>query len=105
MRGGRAGRGKPPPAICLPLWVGAAIAVFGPPWERLTGRRALVTPYAIHTISATFSVSSQKARKELGFSTRPVEESLADAWAWLNTDPNSPIRRSLKIGPGRSVQA
>ncbi len=97
--------GQRPPAICLPLWIGRAVAVFGPPWERLTGRRALVTPYAIHTLSAKFTVSSDKARRELGLTTRPVEQSLADAWEWLNSHPKSPMLRSLKVGPGRSVQA
>lgn len=97
--------GVRPPLLALPLWVGRAIAVFGPPFERLTGRRALVTPYAIHTLSAKFTVSSDKARRELGFTSRPVEQSLADAWNWLATDPKSPMRRSLKVGPGRRLPA
>lgn len=95
--------GVRPPLFALPLWFAKAIAVFGPPWERLTGRRALVTPYAMHTISAHFKATSEKARRELGFSPRPLRESLSDAWQWLSTHPASPVRSSLRIGPGRTI--
>lgn len=84
--------GVKPPPMNLPLWVARAAAVFGPPWERVTGRRAMVTPYSVHTISRHHRVSVEKAERELGFAARPVLESFADAWQWLATYPASPLR-------------
>lgn len=95
--------GVPPPMVCLPLWLARIVAAFGPPWEKLTGRRALLTPYAVHTLAAPFAVSSQKARTALGFTTRPLPESIADAWRWLSTHTHSPMQQRRRIGPGRSV--
>ncbi len=86
--------GRRPPRVIIPLSVAAMIARLAPAWERLTGRRALLTPYAVHTISIQFHISDEKARRELGFTSIPVEESLRDAWRWMNGDPESPLRRA-----------
>jgi len=94
---------KRPPRVVLPLPVAAAIARLAPAWERLTGRRALLTPYAVHTISARFRISDEKARRELGFTSMTVERSLRDAWRWMNEDPGSPLRRSAP--PSRPARA
>jgi dihydroflavonol-4-reductase len=86
--------GRPPPRLVIPLAVAAGIARLAPLWERATGRRALLTPYAVHTISIRFGISDGKARQELGFRSIAVEESLRDAWRWMTSDPDSPLRRS-----------
>lgn len=98
--------GVPPPRIVLPL--GLALAVSYPllAWEWLTKRRALMTPYAMHTLGCRFTAPARKARDELGFAPRPTETSIADAWAWLSTHPRSPMlarqamRRGRQLGPG-----
>lgn len=94
--------GRPPPRIAIPLPVAAAIAQLAPAWERITGRRALLTPYAVHTISIRFAISDRKAREELGFRSIPVEQSLRDAWRWMTGDPESPLGRSaVRARPAR----
>lgn len=90
-----------PPRFALPLWLARVLSYGGLLWERVTGRRALLTPYAVHALGKTFSVSAQKAQRELQFEPRPIEQTLADAWAWLHRDPHSPLRRSLRLAPGR----
>lgn len=90
-----------PPLMALPLWLARGLSYGGYAWERVTGRRALLTPYAVHTIAKDFEISTEKARRELDFAPRPVEESLADAWRWLSTDPLSPLRRGARVAPGR----
>ena len=35
-------------------------------FEKVTGRRALLTPYAVHTLSVDFEIRDRKAREELG---------------------------------------
>jgi len=95
--------GRPPPWLVLSLPVAAAIARFAPAWERITGRRALLTPYAVHTISIDFEIRDRKAREELGFTSMPVEQSLRDAWRWMTEDPESPLQRGLPpVRPGRA---
>jgi dihydroflavonol-4-reductase len=98
--------GRAPPRIAIPLPVAAAIARLAPAWERLTGRRALLTPYSVHTISARFRISDRKAREELGFRSMPLEESLADAWRWMTGDPESPLLRGAsRPRPARAPKA
>ena len=87
--------GRPPPRLVVPLAVAAGIARLAPAFELLTGRRALLTSYSVHTISSRFRISDEKARRELGFTSMPVEDSLRDAWRWMNDDPGSPMRRPL----------
>lgn len=91
-----------PPLVALPLWLAAGLSYGGLAWELATGRRALLTPYSVHTISKDFEISSQRAREQLGFTTRPVEQTLVEAWRWLATDPHSPLVLKKKIAPARA---
>jgi dihydroflavonol-4-reductase len=94
--------GRRPPRVFLPLPVAAGIAAFAPVFEKVTGRRALLTPYSVHTISIDFEIRDRKAREELGYVSMPVERSLRDAWAWMKSDPASPLNRPLPPRrPGR----
>jgi len=95
--------GTKPPRVFLPHPVAAAIAAFAPIFEKVTGRRALLTPYSVHTISIDFEIRARKAREELGFEPMPVEQSLRDAWRWMTGDPESPLRKELPPQrPGRA---
>jgi dihydroflavonol-4-reductase len=85
--------GRRPPRVAIPLPIAAAIARLAPAFERLTGKRALITPYSIHTLSMPFRIDGRRAREELGFDPMPLERSLADAWRWMTADPDSPLRR------------
>jgi dihydroflavonol-4-reductase len=94
--------GRRPPAFFLPLPVAASIAAFAPIFEKVTGRRALLTPYSVHTISVDFEIRDRKAREELGYTSIPVEQSLRDAWVWMTGDPDSPLNRPIQPSrPGR----
>jgi dihydroflavonol-4-reductase len=91
------------PLFALPLWLARVLSYGGLLWERVTGRRALLTPYAVHTISKDFSISNEKARRELNFAPRPLEQTLHDAWTWLATDPHSPLVNRMRVGPARQA--
>jgi dihydroflavonol-4-reductase len=96
--------GRKTPAFYLPLPVAAGIAAFAPLFEKFTGRRALLTPYSVHTISVDFEIRDRRARDELGYTSMPVEQSLRDAWAWMTGDPDSPLNRALPPSrPGRGA--
>lgn len=51
--------------------------------EKVMGMPMLVTPYSIYTLGSNGNFSHKKAEKELGYSARPVEETLADMVLWL----------------------
>jgi len=90
-----------PPRATVPLALLWPVAAFGPVWERVTRRRALVTPYALHQLGVRHRVDDGKARRELGYTSRPIAESVADAWRFLADHPSSPLRRHTVVGPGR----
>ncbi len=95
--------GRPPPRLLLPLPAARLLALGAPLYERATGRRALLTPYAVHALGIDFAIDDAKARRELGHSSRPVAESLRDAWTWMRDDPQSPLHARVSVGPGRVV--
>lgn len=91
------------PLFALPLWLARVLSYGGLLWELVTGRRALLTPYSVHTVAKDFTISSEKAKAELGFAPRPLEQTLADAWHWQATHPGSPLNRHLKVAPARKA--
>lgn len=95
--------GRRPPRVFIPLGIAAGLAAFAPIFEKVTGRRSLLTPYAVHTLGVDFEIRDRKARDELGHAPRPVEQSLRDAWAWMMDDPDSPRNRPIPPSrPGRA---
>jgi dihydroflavonol-4-reductase len=91
------------PWAALPLWLARLLSYGGLAWERVTGRRSLLTPYSVHTIAKDFTTSWEKAKTELGFAPRPLQQTLADAWEWLKTDANSPLQKKLRVAPARQA--
>ncbi|MBL8685794.1 MAG: NAD-dependent epimerase/dehydratase family protein [Myxococcales bacterium] len=86
--------GVRPPFAAVPLKLAAPFARLAPIYERLTGKDAIFSPSSVHTLSAPYRVSSDKARRELGFAPRPVRVAFEDAWKWLRDAPTSPLRRA-----------
>ncbi|MHB8872342.1 MAG: hypothetical protein ACYC8T_01525, partial [Myxococcaceae bacterium] len=94
----------PAPRLVLPLGIARMLAAGAPMYERVTGRRSLLTPYSVHVLGIDYTISDAKARRELGFTSRPIEQSLRDAWEWMRDDPASPLRTgapALRPGRGR----
>jgi dihydroflavonol-4-reductase len=83
----------------LAPWLARAISAPAPLYERVTGRRALLTPYAVHALTVPFVVDSGKAARELGFVARPLETSVRDALAWHAAR----TRKAVVPGPGRAL--
>jgi dihydroflavonol-4-reductase len=93
------------PRFVLPLWLARVLAAAAPLYELATGRRSLLTSYSVHTLSIDFTISDAKARAELGFAPRPIEQSLRDAWQWMRDDPDSPLKSRALVRPGRVLAA
>lgn len=75
--------GAKPPWMVSPRWLASLAAPFATAWGSLTGARPLFSAESVMYLGFHQKVSWEKARTELGFSPRPVRESVADALAWF----------------------
>ena len=72
------------PRFVCPIALARFWAPFQMAWDRLHARPPLYTPDALHHISrSNRRVSSSKANAELGFSPRPISDSVRDAYRWF----------------------
>lgn len=76
--------GKPVPKYLAPNWLLRAGLPFVEAYSKITTTPPLYTGEALDTLhDGAKMVSSEKARRELGFSARPLEETIADAYHWF----------------------
>lgn len=71
------------PRSKLPIVLAQLAAIFMPLYHRLTRTKPLFTKYSIQTLVRGCNVSREKARRELGYSPRPLRESIVDAIQWF----------------------
>ncbi len=72
-------------AIHIPMPLVRFSSRLAPLYYRLTNSRPLLTPYSLLTVLGNSVISSTKARRELGYSPRPVRESISDAVHWFQS--------------------
>ena len=76
--------GQPPPKVRLPHNLVLPIAYLAETWARLTGgSEPLVTVDGVRLAKKQMFFTSQRAKLELGFNPRPVEEAFRDALDWF----------------------
>jgi nucleoside-diphosphate-sugar epimerase len=68
---------------------------FTPVYYRLTHSKPRLTPYSLETLASNSDISHAKAQLELGYSARPLQQSLADTVNWFLEHRSSFIRRPL----------
>jgi dihydroflavonol-4-reductase len=71
------------PTVKAPTWLVRLAGIFAPLYYRLTKAKPLFTAYSADVLASNSVISSEKARRELGYSARPTRESLEDAVRWL----------------------
>jgi dihydroflavonol-4-reductase len=71
------------PSFKIPVWLARIVAKVAPLYARLTKTKPLFTTYSVDVLASNSLVSSEKARRELGYSARPVRDSVADAVWWF----------------------
>ncbi len=74
--------GAAPPRIMSPMWLARLGAPFVVAVGRITGREPLYTGEALRALRANRNVSTAKARDELGFRPRLLEQTVRDTLAW-----------------------
>jgi dihydroflavonol-4-reductase len=70
------------PTRALPLWVGWVVLPFALARSAITDKDPFITADMLRASVSNKVVSHDKATRELGFSVRPLRESLRDAVAW-----------------------
>ena len=76
--------GRRPPRLRLPPNVILPFAYLSEIWARLTGGEPRISVDGVRLARKYMFFSIDKARRELGFDPRPVEEALRDAIGWFH---------------------
>ncbi len=79
---GRAG-GFEPPAVAVPVGLARLGAPFALLWSRLRGTDPLFTPESLRALRTAPMVDSGRARRELGYDSRPLAETVRDGIEWM----------------------
>jgi len=78
------------PRRILPHAVAVALGALSQTWARLTGGPTSLTVEGVRVMHAKLRVDSGKARRELGVTFRPLEETLRDTVTWLRERREAP---------------
>ena len=70
------------PTRALPLWFGWALLPFALAGSAISKRDPFITADMLRASVSNAVVSHEKAHRELGYTIRPLRESLSDAVAW-----------------------
>jgi len=71
------------PRLKIPIRLAEIIATFTPLYYGLTKAKPRFTKYSIRTLTSNFLVRQIKSRRELGYSPRPIRESIVDTIQWF----------------------
>lgn len=85
--------GYPAPTYEIPSTIARAAGVLASVYYRLIRRRPVFTAYSIDVLKSNSQVSSARAYQELGFTTRPWQDSIRDQIEWFRTEGMLPERR------------
>jgi len=86
--------GYPAPTYEIPARIARTAGVLASVYYRLMRRRPVFTAYSIDVLKSNSQVSSARAREELGFITRPWQDSIRDQVGWFRSQGLLPTRRS-----------
>jgi len=75
--------GRRPPALRFPIAALYPVAFGAEFWARLTGKAPFATLDGLRMARQHMFFSDAKARRELGYTSRPYREAIADAVAWF----------------------
>jgi len=83
--------GRPAPTYEIPYAIARVAGVLASIYYRLIRRKPVFTAYSIDVLRSNSQVSSARAREELGFTTRPWQESIRDQVEWFRSEGMLPI--------------
>ncbi len=77
--------GQKPITTFLPLWLAKATAPLSEIYYSLKKQPPLYTKYSLYTLESNANFSHAKANRELGYSSRPPQETITDTVNWLKS--------------------
>lgn len=97
----------------LPMWFAKGTAGISELYYRLKKQPPLYTAYSLYTLCSNALFSSEKARRELGYTTRPFVQTVSDTVQWLTElgrikapgVPRKEKRVKRPAAPGRTRRA
>jgi dihydroflavonol-4-reductase len=94
-------------ALRIPRAAAHAVAFFATLHSRLWGKRVQLTRYALETLESNSRISCSRARTELGYQPRGMEQTIKDTVAWLrdNPEPGSQAIAAFERARGREAPA
>lgn len=78
--------GLTPPRFNAPIWLVKSVAPVAELWSKIRKTTPTLTPYALKTLFSNSNISSEKARRELGYAPRPISATLADFVRWARKE-------------------
>jgi dihydroflavonol-4-reductase len=91
------------------LLVPFGLAMFGASFatihSRLWKTRVKFTRYALETLASNSEICGEKAKRELGYSPRPMRETVADTVRWLAQNPEQPMVIAAPMRPAAAGKA
>ncbi len=85
--------GRRAPTSEIPARIARAAGVLASGYYRLLRRRPVFTAYSIDVLRSNSRISSARAREELGFTSRPWQESIRDHVEWFRSQGMLSTRR------------
>jgi dihydroflavonol-4-reductase len=76
--------GVEPPSFKVPLALARVGAELAPLYYRMSRTKPLFTSYSVRVLASNRLTTCDKARHELGYSPRPIRESVTDAIQWFD---------------------
>jgi len=77
--------GRPAPRWAVPMGLARLAAPIAPAWARWRGQRPLFTSESLRVLRTQPPASQRKAKADLGFRPRSLDETLRDTCAWMKT--------------------
>ena len=71
------------PRIKCPTWLAKFVSYLTPIYYFFSKAEPIITRYSIETLSQKFCIDCSKAKDELGYSPRPIRESIKDSIRWF----------------------
>jgi dihydroflavonol-4-reductase len=85
--------GRRAPTFEIPARIARAAGVLASLYYRVLRRRPVFTAYSIDVLKSNSQISSARAREELGFTSRPWQNSIRDHVEWFRSEGMLPARR------------
>ncbi len=86
----------------VPFWMARMAAPLAEWWSKKTKKTPVLTGYSLFTMRSPHHFSNEKAKRELGYTVRPLEESIANTLEFMISEKRFKTPVALRKGLARS---